>query len=72
MKRKSPKSPLRPIEVGQVWQLADSTVHITLLGRTLVHFKRFKPGATRVAPSLIAKAALEQFLIKNRAVLIQS
>ena len=71
MKRKSRKPSPPPIEVGQVWQLPDSTVHITLLGRTLVHFKRIKPGATRVAPSLISKAALEQFLIKKKAVLVQ-
>jgi hypothetical protein len=72
MKRKNRQPPLLPIEVGQVWQLPDSTVHITLLGRTLIHFKRMKPGARRVAPSLISKAALEQFLIKNKAVLLQS
>ena len=51
--------------------MADSNIHITLLGRTLVHFKRSAPGAKRVSTSLISKAALEQFLIKNKAVLIQ-
>lgn len=70
MKRKI-RTSLPPIEIGQVWQLADSNIHITLLGRTLVHFKRSAPGAKRVSTSLISKAALEQFLIKNKAVLIQ-
>jgi hypothetical protein len=70
MKLKS-GTPLPAFEAGQVWQMADSNIHITLIGRTLVHFKRGAPGAKRVSTSLIAKAALEQFLIKNRAVLVQ-
>ena len=69
---KQKKRPTLPsIEIGQVWQLEDSKIHITLLGRTLVHFKRGAPGAKRVTTSLINKAALEQFLIKNKAVLLR-
>ena len=70
MKRKKPPT-LPSIEIGQVWQLEDSKIHITLLGRTLVHFKRGMPGAKRVTTSLINRTALEQFLIKNTAVLVQ-
>lgn len=68
-----PKSgtPQAPIQTGQVWRMADSNIQITLIGRTLVHFKRGAPGAKRVSTSLLNKAALEQFLIKNKAVLVQ-
>ncbi len=71
MKRQAPVAP-KVIEVGQVWQLSDSTVHITLTGKTLVHYKRFKPGVVRAPVSLINKDALGQFLRENKAVLIQS
>lgn len=71
MKQKR-SAPPPPIAAGQVWALPDSTVHVTLIGRTLVHYKHFKAGAARVPTSLINKAALEQFLLKNKAVLVQS
>jgi hypothetical protein len=60
------------IAAGQVWAMPDSTVHVTLIGRTLAHYKHIKTGAVRVPVSLINKTDLEKFLVKNKAVLVQS
>lgn len=57
------------IAAGQIWSMADSTVEVTLIGKTLAHYKLIKTGAVRVPVSLINKAALQQFLLKNKAVL---
>lgn len=71
MKRKI-KAAAKRIEAGQVWTLDDSTIHVTLLGRTLVHYKHFKNGAIRAPSSLANKETLEQFLKKNRAILTET
>lgn len=71
MKRQSKVTPTA-IEAGQVWQMPDANIHITLLGKTLVHYKHIKPGAVRVPVSLINRTALEQFLLKKKAVLAQA
>lgn len=59
------------IAAGQIWSMPDSTIHVTLIGRTLAHYKLIKTGAVRVPVSLINKLALQQFLLKNKAVLVQ-
>ena len=51
--------------------MADSSVEVTLIGKTLAHYKLFKTGAVRVPISLINKVALQQFLLKNKAVLVK-
>ncbi len=33
---------LKPFQTGQVWQLADSSVQIELVGKLLVHYRRYK------------------------------
>lgn len=60
------------IAAGQIWEMADSKLHVTLIGRTLAHYKHVKTGAVRVPTSLINKLELEKFLIKNKATLVQS
>lgn len=76
MKSKStkPKTKVIPpsVATGQLWQMADSSIHVTMVGRTLVHFKHIKPGVVRTPVSLIKKTELEQFLSKNKAVLAQT
>ena len=52
--------------------MPESNIQITLMGRTLVHYKHFKAGAVRVPTSLINKTAMEQFLLKKKAVLVQA
>lgn len=69
MARRTKVSP-ESIEIGQVWQMLDSKIHITLIGRTLVHYKHYKAGAVRVPVSLINKEALGDLLTRNKAVLV--
>ena len=59
------------IAAGQVWAMAGSTIEIRLIGKTLAHYKLIKTGAVRVPVSLINKGALQQFLLKNKAVMVQ-
>ena len=67
--KKSP--PLTPVQSGQVWKMEDSRLEISLVGKTLVHYKHFK-GLTKRAPiSLSAKEALEKYLKTNKAILVQ-
>ncbi len=62
---------LEPFQTGQVWQLADSSVQIELVGKLLVHYRRYKTKQPRVPISLTSKVKLERFLRKNRAALVQ-
>ena len=63
------KTSLPPFVSGQVWQLADSSLQIGVVGKTLVHYKHFK-GQTKRAPiSLALKEVLEKYLRVNKAVL---
>lgn len=65
------KAPQTPVETGQVWKMEDSRLEISLVGKTLVHYKHFK-GLTKRAPiSLSAKDALEKYLKTNKAMLVQ-
>jgi hypothetical protein len=60
---------LEPFQSGQVWQLADSSVQIGIVGRFLVHYRHYKTKQTRVPISLTSKVKLAKFLRENRAAL---
>ncbi|MCI0747410.1 MAG: hypothetical protein L0Y58_18555 [Verrucomicrobia subdivision 3 bacterium] len=62
--------PPKSVATGQTWQMTDSNIEITLVGRTLVHYKHFKQGIKRAHTLLLNKAVLEEFLRKNKAVLV--
>jgi hypothetical protein len=70
MKRKS-RAPLPPFENGQVFELAESNLQISLVGKTLVHYKHFKGKTKRAPVSLASKGVLEKYLIENNAILVQ-
>lgn len=52
--------------------MENSNLHIGLIGKTLVHYKHYKTGIQRAPVSLANKVGLEQYLIENEAVLVQS
>ena len=62
---------LKPFQSGQLWELADSSVRIGLVGRFLVHYRHYRTKQPRVPTSLTSKVELEKFLRKNRATLVQ-
>ncbi|MBM3877808.1 MAG: hypothetical protein FJ386_14015 [Verrucomicrobia bacterium] len=59
-------------QTGQVWVMAASNLRIGLIGKTLVHYKHYKGAAPRGTVSLANKAALQRYLIQNKAVLVRS
>jgi hypothetical protein len=63
---------LQPLETGQVWRMAGSNLQVGLVGKLLVHYKLAKPDAVRIPNSVSAKATVEKFLKKNKAVLIKA
>ena len=70
MKRKNPIT-LPQFQTGQIWQMANSNLHIGLIGKTLVHYKHYAGGIQRAPISLAVKAVLEKYLIEHEAVLVQ-
>ena len=73
MKSKLSKSRvlLQPFESGQIWQMEGSQLEISLISKTLVHYKHYKTQMKRSPVSLLNKDALERFLQDNQAVLVQ-
>ena len=62
---------LKPFQAGQIWAVADVTLRIDLVGRTLVHYKRYKGKAKGVPTSFSSKGDLEKYLQVNKAILVQ-
>jgi hypothetical protein len=62
---------VKSFEAGQVWQVADSRLQIAAVGKTLVHYKRFKTAIRGVPTSLASKGDLERYLKVNKAILVQ-
>jgi hypothetical protein len=72
MKRRSRlRSRPRPLQNGQVWQIADSNLRVEIVGKLLVHYKLGKADAKRTATSVSAKKELEKYLAANKAILVQ-
>jgi hypothetical protein len=69
MKRKN-RFALKQLENGQVWRMADSALHVELVGKLLVHYKLIRGDAKRTPNSLSAIRVVEAFLKENRAVLV--
>ena len=60
---------LPPFEPGQIWELAESQVHIVQVGKRLVHYKHFQGNFKRAPVSLASKVTLEAYLIEREAVM---
>jgi len=61
--------PLTPFQTGQVWELDDSKVQISMVGKLLVHYRHYRNKAHRVPTSLASKIELEAFLREKNAIL---
>lgn len=73
MKNKTRKTRvlLPPFQSGQIWQAGDWNLEIGLVGKTLVHYKHYKPQTKRPPTLLSGKSALEKFLQKHHAILLR-
>lgn len=71
-KTKSPR-PVRAqsLEAGQIWEVAGMNLQVSLVGKLLVHYKLAKPGAVRIPNMIKGRATIEQYLRKNKAVLVK-
>ncbi|MBI5773458.1 MAG: hypothetical protein HZA89_06915 [Verrucomicrobia bacterium] len=49
-----------------------SKIHISKVGKTLVHYKHFRGELKRAAVSLANKQSLDEYLITKKAVLARS
>jgi hypothetical protein len=63
---------LKPLESGQLWRVGEGNLKVTSVGKLLVHYKLGKPNAKRVPNSINSITGVEQFLKKNKAVLIRA
>ncbi len=70
MKRKT-RITLPPLQSGQVWQMEDANLQVEMIGKLLVHYKLFKGNAKRAPVSLAGIGVVEQFLKRNKAVLVE-
>ena len=69
-KRKS-RFRLKQLANGQVWRMAESDLHIKDVGRLLVQYKLFRRDARKTVTTMSAMRSVEEYLTKNRAVLVE-
>lgn len=62
---------LEPFRKGQVWRVGDLNLAVTLVGKTLVHYKRYKTKRHGNQTALSSKPDLEKYLRLNNAVLVE-
>jgi hypothetical protein len=74
MKNRAAAPPARntfaPFQKGQVWKVGDLNLAVTSVGKTLVHYKRYKTQPRGIQTSLSSKPELEEYLLKSKAVLV--
>jgi hypothetical protein len=70
-KRALPAARTKPtiFKVGQLWKVGDMNLVVTSLGKTLVHYKRYKTHPKGVQTLLSSKPDLEKYLLKSNAIL---
>ncbi len=62
---------VKAVEPGQVWQLTDSRLRIDMVGKMLVHYRRYKMSPKGVPTSLVTIRELEEHLRRIKAVLVE-
>ena len=71
-KTKSSRTLLKQeLVTGQLWRVMDMNLRVGLIGKILVHYKLAKPNAVRIPNSVSGKTTVEEYLKKNKAVLIE-
>ena len=61
-----------PFEKGQVWQIGDLNLAVTSVGKTLVHYKRYKTQPKGIQTTLTSKTDLQKYLVSSKAVLVSA
>lgn len=71
----SAQETLAPFQKGQVWQIGDLHLAVTMVGKTLVHHKRYTAQTAQTKGlriSLTSKSDLRKYLTEGNAVLISA
>ena len=62
---------MKTLEPGQHWQMKDSRIEITLVGKLLVHYRQFKGSAKRATQtSIVSQPEMQKYLKKHKAVVV--
>jgi hypothetical protein len=56
---------------GQLWRIGEVNLMVLSVGKTLVHYKKYKAQPRGVQTTLISKANLQKYLLNEDAVLIE-
>jgi hypothetical protein len=57
-------------EKGQIWKIGDLNLAVTAVGKTLVHYKRYKQQSKGIQSTLASKPELLNYLLSSKAVLV--
>ena len=57
---------------GQVWRIGELNLAVSSVGKTLVHYKRYKTQPHGVPSTLIRKPDLQKYLMRSKAVLVSA
>lgn len=63
-------APATPLATGQVWRVAGMNLQVCRVGPMLVQYKLAKPDAVRIRTMINGKGTIEEYLKKNKAVLL--
>jgi len=66
------RTPLKPLETGQVWRMPEMNLQVGMIGKFLVHYKLGKPDAVRIPNSCSGITTVEKYLKKNKATLAKA
>ena len=59
-----------PFQKGQLWKVGDLNLAVTLVGKTLVHYKHYRTQPKGIQTSLSSKSDLQKYLLSSKAVLV--
>jgi hypothetical protein len=59
-----------PFQKGQVWKIGDMNLAVIMVGKTLVHHRRYTNHPRGVQTTMTSKADLQKYLMNGNAVLI--
>jgi len=65
-----PLDTLAPFLKGQLWKIGDLNLAVTIVGKNLVHYKRYKKQTRGIQNTLTSKLDLQRYLLSNKAVLV--
>lgn len=62
--------PLGPFLKGQIYRIGDVNLAVTMVGKTLVHYRKYKTQPRGAQITLTSKLDLQKYLVSNKAILV--